>query len=163
MYIDKINQMINANNIKDALNLIELTGTEKDYNTTHYLLELLVTTDNHLVRNQVAIALSDLRCQEAVKPIVNLLKSPNTLGYRGTLLYALEPLDYTDQIGLLLDFIITGNFEVSRTAFLLLEQVKDKISSELKQEYRMKMETLIEELEDKIDFINEAIDGFTNI
>lgn len=42
-----------------------------------------------ILRNHVAITLSDLRCQEAVVPIIKLLKDPNTEGSRGTLLYAL--------------------------------------------------------------------------
>lgn len=106
-------------------------------------------TENHLIRNHTAIALSDMRYQDAVNPIIDFLKDPKTLGYRGSFLYALEPLNYSEHVGLLFDFIISGNFEVSRNSFLLLEQVKDKISSELKQEYKNKMNKYIEELEEK--------------
>ena len=44
------------------------------------------------------------------------------------LLYALEPLDYTKHIELLIDFIIQGNFEVSRQSLLLIESISSHLS-----------------------------------
>nr|WP_154892412.1 HEAT repeat domain-containing protein [Paenibacillus xylanexedens] len=158
MTFNKINQLIQNNDIDNVLGLIEELGNNNDISTAPLLLELMNTTENHLIRNQTAIALSDMKYQDAVNPIIDLLKDPKTLGYRGSLLYALEPLNYSEHVGLLFDFIISGNFEVSRNSFLLLEQAKDKISSELKQEYKNKMNKYIEELEEKIEFLNETIE-----
>lgn len=158
MNLNRINQLILSNKIDEALHFIEEIGKMKDTATVPLLLELLTTTENHLIRNQTAIALSDMGCQEAVEPIIELLQDPKTLGYRGSLLYALEPLNYSDHIGILLEFVISGNFEVSRNSFLLLEQVKDQITPELKQEYRNKMNTIIEGLEEEIEFLEEAIE-----
>lgn len=118
----------------------------------------MTATENHLIRNQIAIVLSDMRCQEAVEAIISLLKDPKTLGHRGTLLYALEPLNYSDHLGLFIEFIMTGNFEVSRHSFLLLDQAKDRISPEHKLEYKNKIRSLVEELENKIQFLEEAIE-----
>ncbi|QKS44939.1 HEAT repeat domain-containing protein [Paenibacillus cellulosilyticus] len=155
---DILIQLIRNNEIDNALKLIEDLGNNKDSSAAPFLIELLTTTEDHLIRNKTAIALSDLGCEEAVEPIFKLLKDPKTLGYRGSLLYALEPLNYLGHEGILFDFIITGNFEVSRHSFQLLEMVKDKISPELKQEYKCKMNEIIDELEDKIEFLKEAID-----
>ncbi|UYO04686.1 HEAT repeat domain-containing protein [Paenibacillus sp. PSB04] len=158
MNLNRINQLILSNKIDEALHFIEEIGKIKDIAAAPLLLELLTTTENHLIRNQTAIALSDMGCQEAVEPIIELLQDPKTLGYRGSLLYALEPLNYSKHIDILLEFVISGNFEVSRNSFLLLEQVKDQITPELKQKYRNKINTIIEGLEEEIEFLEETIE-----
>lgn len=160
MDIDYLDNLIQNNEIDQALEIIEEMGNNKEVSAISYLLEQLKITENHLLRNQIAIALSDMSCQEAVEPIINLLKDPKTLGYRGSLLYALEPLNYSEHLRLLFEFIMTGNFEVSRQSFILLEQAKESILQPLRQEYKRKIYKEIENLKDKIDFLTEAIEEF---
>ncbi len=157
MNVNQLDTLIQNNQIEKALHLIEEIGDKNEVYAMKYLLEQLKFTDNHIIRNKIAIVLSDRGCQEAVEPIISLLKEPKTIGSRGTLLYALEPLNYTEHLESLFELLLNGNFEVSRHSFILLKRAKDSISQNLKQESKLKLSKAIEDLEDKIDFLIDVI------
>lgn len=160
MLITKLKEKISINSIDEAICLIEEIGEKKLNEAVQYLIEQLESTENPLLRNAIALALSDIGNPEAVQPIINMLKHPKTKGYRGTLLAALEPFDYSAHIDMLIDFLVDGNFEVSRKSLLLLEQIIENVSDEKKKEYIEKLSDEIENLEDKIELLSEAIDIF---
>jgi len=157
MNVNQLDTLIQNNQIEKALHLIEEIRDKNEADAMKYLLEQLIYTDNHIVRNKIAIVLSDMGCQEAVEPIISLLRDPKTMGNRGTLLYALEPLNYTEHFDLLFEMLLNGNYEVSRQSFILLERAKDSISQNLKQESKLKLSKAIEDLEDKINFLIDVI------
>ena len=157
MLITKLIEKITINNIDEALCLIEEIGENKLNEAVPYLIKQLESTENHLLRNAIALALSDIGNQDAVEPIINMLRHPRTKGYRGTLLAALEPFDYSAHIDMLVDFLIEGNFEVSRMSLLLIELLIEKVPDEKKKEYIEKIRDEMESLEDKIEFLSEAI------
>lgn len=158
MLITKLKEKISINNIDEAIGLIEEIGEKKLNEAIPYLIEQLESTENHLLRNTIALALSDIGNQDAVEPIINMLKHPRTKGYRGTLLAALEPFDYSPHIDMLVDFLIEGNFEVSRKSLLLIELLVENVSDEKKKEYIEKIRDEMENLKDKIELLSEAID-----
>jgi len=132
---------------------------EKNYiESVSFLIQQLETTNNHVLRNKIALTLSDMACDDVVAPIINLLNDPKTLGYRGTLLYALSPFDYSPFADVLLGFLVTGNYEVRHNSFSLLEPIIKKIPNELMEKYIVDIESEIKELSDKMNFLSDALD-----
>lgn len=81
-------------------------------NNANELIKLLIKTNNNEERNNIALKLSDEQCEEAVKPIIDLLYCKRTEKNKGTLLYALENLDYYKHLDRLIDFLFADSFEV---------------------------------------------------
>lgn len=80
------------------------------------------------------------------------------IGKRGTLLYALGFFDYSPYIGLLIDFIISGNFEESRQSLNLIESIDINIEHEVIDSCIAKIIKDINRQEEKIEFLLEALD-----
>ena len=95
------------------------------------LLSLLQETNNHFIRNEVAIALGDIKEKRAVSIIVELLKNPKTINHRGTLVYALSAFNCADLLPFLIDLVILGGFEVSREAFQIIENIETEIDEDI--------------------------------
>lgn len=91
------------------------------------LLEVLRASGDASVRNAVALALSDLKEPRAFEAIVDLVKDERTLNNRGTLLYALGAYDCSPILPLLVEFVIEGNFEVSRQALALISGIETEV------------------------------------
>jgi hypothetical protein len=107
------------------------------------LLEVLRSTSDHAVRDATAMALSDLRAPQALAAIVGLLGDPRTLGSRGTLLHALRPFDCSSILEMLIEFVIEGNWEVSREAMELLGSIDAPVGQEAWQAYVTRVETAL--------------------
>ncbi|APR76807.1 Hypothetical protein A7982_02154 [Minicystis rosea] len=75
------------------------------------------------MRNAAALALSDMKEPRAFAALVALLRDERTQGNRGTLLYALGEYDCASILALLVDFVIDGDFEVSRQALSLIHGI----------------------------------------
>jgi len=160
MNLSILEESIQNNNIDDALKIIADIGEKKCKEAVPVLIKNLEKTENNKLRNKIAIALSDIGCYEAVEPIINMIKSPKTIGNRGTLLYVLESLDYSSHIEFLVDLLYDDNFEVSRHSLVLIEQIIKDIPNEIKEQYKMKIRNKIDNLEEKIDFLSESLDVF---
>lgn len=80
-------------------------------------------------RNAVAIFLSEMKCDEAVPKIIEIIRNEKGSKYIGTLVYALQDLECAEYLEQIFDLIYIGNYEVRRNMFTLLEQNKDKITS----------------------------------
>lgn len=113
------------------------------------LLEVLRTTENAPVRNAAALALSDMRIPEAFDAITELLSDPRTRRSRGTLLYALDPYDNAQNLELLVDLAITGNWEVSRSAYGLITGINTDIGDDLWDRLRSRLEAAADTADDE--------------
>lgn len=102
-------------------------GSRHEASATPQLLERLRTTDNSLIRNAAALALSDMKEPQAFNVLVTLLRDERTRKSRGTLLHALGAYDCSPLLPLLVDLVIDGNFEVSRQAFSLIQGIETEI------------------------------------
>ncbi|NEW04681.1 HEAT repeat domain-containing protein [Paenibacillus sp. SYP-B3998] len=132
MKLNELQIAINENNIDLAISIVEEIGNTRVIEAVPVLIHFLLNTEENILRNAIAIALSDIGSEEAVEPLISLLKSPKTIKSRGTILYALESFDCSVHAELLLDLLINGNFEVSRQAFLLLDSNVSRISNQMK-------------------------------
>lgn len=156
-----LEEKINNDEIDEAICIVEQIAERKFEKAVPFLIEQLESTDNHLLRNAIAIALSDIGSEEAVEPIIRMLKHPKTKGFRGTLLAALEPFDYSTYWDTLVDFMCEGNFEVSRKSLILIESIAKDMSVETRQKCIVKIRAEIDKLQDKVDFLTESLDVFT--
>ncbi len=104
------------------------------------MLEVLDSSNDPNVWNPVAIALGDMRIQEAKEHIVALVKNPKTMKSRGSLLYALQQgLDYRDESPMLTEMCISGNYEVRGEAATALVAIASSLSGELRNEVALKL------------------------
>ncbi|MBE6066116.1 MAG: HEAT repeat domain-containing protein [Clostridium lundense] len=158
MDIDILRQELKNNNIDSAIRIIKEFGENKFYESVPYLIKCFEDTNNHRLRNTIAIALADIGDKSALKPIINALNDPKTIGKRGTLLYALGFFDYSPYIELLINFIISGNFEESRQSLSLIESIDINIEHEIIDECTKEIDKDINKLEEKIEFLLEALD-----
>lgn len=113
------------------------------------LRAVLISTTDAMVRNAVALALSDLRDPDAFAALVTLIRSPETRGARGTLLYALGPYDCAPILPVLVDCVIEGGWEEAREAMGLITSLETELSNEVwlacTERVRVALDTSIEE------------------
>lgn len=157
MQISELEEKIKNNNIDDAIQIINEIGCCKDVELVPMLIHYLVETDNNILRNAIAIALSEIGSIEAVEPLISMLNHPKTIGARGTLLYALEAFDCSAYAELITDLLLEDSFEVSRQSLLLLESIVNNIPIEIKQKCVEKIQDKIDTLHNKIEFLSESI------
>ncbi|MFC4101352.1 HEAT repeat domain-containing protein [Paenibacillus xanthanilyticus] len=136
----QLDRLIAENAIDDAIAIIQSIGEMKDSSQLNTLIKHLRLTDNSSLRNEIALALSDIGHNTAVEPIIEVLVHPKTKGNRGTLLYALENLDYISHIVTIAGFIGDDSFEAGIQLLLLLENVIDQLSEEEKERCRKMIE-----------------------
>ncbi|WP_228469533.1 HEAT repeat domain-containing protein [Paenibacillus sp. JNUCC31] len=123
-----IQKHLSQGDMEGVIKQIAYIGEKKDTTQFAFLIELLKSTDNTILRNTIAIALMDIGDDRAVEPLIEVITDPKTSGSRGTLLYALENLNYIVHIESIIPFIGDSSLEVSAQSFMLLEQIMDKLS-----------------------------------
>lgn len=101
------------------------------------LLEELKNTKDTTIRNTIAIILSDLKCDSAIKILTSLIKEPKYYNCRGTLIYALEGLNSEKEIIKLLPFIYEGNYETKCNLYALVESKINVMSQDGYLDYNM--------------------------
>ncbi|MFD2671783.1 HEAT repeat domain-containing protein [Marinicrinis sediminis] len=134
--ISNLKQQIMNGNMEEVIRIIEQIAERKERAYIPTLIDYLIETDHNILRNAIAIALSDLKAQESVEPILNLVLHPKTAKNRGTLLYALEGLDCSSHSLVITRMIVDGNFEVSRQAYQLLFHIHPQLSFNVREQCR---------------------------
>ena len=93
----------------------------------------LESTDSS-VRDKAAISLMDIGDKRAVLPLIQAIKKPENSNHRGTLIYALGAFNCLEHIKLLVNLVLTANFEVATGSFQILE--KSNLNKEQKQQIK---------------------------
>lgn len=114
-------------NSEKVLDSIDEIIEKKEQKAVHVLLSLLDSTADHDVRNRAAVALNDFKEQKAVELLIKKINDPKLTNNRGTLVRALQGLDYSEHYELLFDLMLHGNYEVCRNAFDLLKDYFESI------------------------------------
>jgi hypothetical protein len=123
------------------------------------LIRFLKSTENHRIRNSIAIALSDIGDEEAVNPLMEIINDPKTLGYRGSLLYALKPFNCSAHLETLVHHLLTGNFEVQANTYELIEEnIKSAISDEVLLNSIIKVKKELGDIERQKDILSVALE-----
>lgn len=86
-------------------------------------LKVLLTTTEAGERNAAALRLAERQVPQAKAALIGLIEREDLRDHRGTLIRSLGHFDCSDQVGLLVDLVITGNFEASHEAFEILDLI----------------------------------------
>lgn len=118
-----------------------------------------MSTNNSRLRNSIAITLSDIGNEEVVKPLIDIINDPKTLGNRGTLLYALKPFDCSDYLETLIYHLITGNYEVQMESYeLIKENINSEITDEVLLNCILKIKKELDEIERQQDIFSDTLE-----
>ena len=76
------------------------------------------------IRDKAALDLMDIGNDNAVPPLIEAIRNPDNVDYRGTLVYSLSAYNCVDHLEYLVELCLTGNFEVSSNAFNIFEEIE---------------------------------------
>ncbi|WP_363325721.1 HEAT repeat domain-containing protein [Paenibacillus vandeheii] len=150
MYTNLIQKHLSQGDIEGAMKQVATIGQKKDTSQLSSLIDLLKSTENKVLRNEIAIALSDIGDDRAVEPLIEVITDPKTSGSRGTLLSALENLNYIVHIENIIPFIGDSSLEVSAQSFMLLEQTMDSLSDSQNLSCQQRIEIQISNNQSKL-------------
>ena len=150
-----IKKMIEENAINDIVEVCKKLEEGEFNDIKKKLLQELRSTDIKAHRNTIAIVLSDLKCDEAIGTLIDLINDPKNRNCRGTFIYALQELKCENVLKKIIPILFDGNLEVKCNMYDLLSE-KVKYMSETDQwecmsilrEEKKKLEDELELLED---------------
>ncbi|MBT2723785.1 hypothetical protein [Bacillus sp. ISL-46] len=158
MDLKLLKKLLESDDLKEVEHLLDVVGTEQVKEAIPLLVEFFKKTNNHQLRNQIALCLSDIGSDEVVKPIIDMINNPKTLGNRGTLLYSLEPFDCSEHLDSLVHHLITGNFEVQAEAFQLIQSMNGRFPNEMLLKSIETLKDELSELERKQNVLSETLE-----
>jgi HEAT repeat protein len=104
-------------------------------------MQILENTNSSRVRNAAALALADLRAANAKDVLIDLLTRSNTVGSRGTLLYALDQLGANVPLPVLADVISSESYEAREEALAFIAGNHFECSADEFARAKAKLET----------------------
>ena len=120
---------------QSIIGVLERVGHEPpDPELEGIVLDLLWAASTPALRNAAAIALADMGSSAAKEALVKLIRDPATKGARGTLLYAIEELDASIDLELVVYLLINDNPEVQTEVIRSIED--GRITFQSKQAVR---------------------------
>ena len=129
-------------------------------------LNILRSTDSVFIRNELAIKLSDAYPEnvDLKNAIVDLINASETNGAKGTLLYSLMSMDYTDKkcIEMLCWQLVEGNYECMHKAFHMLFDIADTFDADSKAYVLEYIEKKGELLGERLDMMEELYNYIDN-
>lgn len=151
MDVKMIDKYIYDNNIDELERYFEILSIDEQKHTNDYLIKQLLNCkmpEENKKRNTVALFLSEIKCDEAVSAIIKLIKDEQESKHIGTLIYALQNLECAEYLEHIFHLLYSGNYEVRRNIFDLLEQNKDKITLESFEKMKSRLTKTIESYKD---------------
>ena len=111
------------------------------HNSMDTFNELLqdLSSSNAAIRDIAALGLMEIGNDEAVPYLLNAIRSQETENHRGTLVFSLSAFDCRKYLLDLVDFCLTGTFEVSSNAYNIIndfditEHLVQQIREQLKK------------------------------
>ncbi|WP_284640772.1 HEAT repeat domain-containing protein [Paenibacillus silviterrae] len=164
MNLELLREAIESNKMNTVESMLEEISELKLEEAIPLLIEFLKTTQSNVLRNSIAITLSDIGNEQAVEPLVEMINHPITLGARGTLFYALKPFDCSPHLEMLVYHLITGNFEVQFHAYeLIMEKIHSGISDDVLLRCIQKVRARIDEIERQHDIHSDILEKLISL
>lgn len=114
------NQILTSNWEVAKLSIDDLTKARSD-EIIEFFISLLDQEDA-AIRNRAALALSDLKAHQAVKPLIASIFKPENKNYNGTMVYALQELNCEHQLVELFQILFYHDYEAKTGAITILEE-----------------------------------------
>jgi hypothetical protein len=154
-----LNKALEGGSVEEVEGILEEVGIKKYENAVPLLIEYLKSTENHRIRNAIAISLSDIGSKKAIEPLIEMINDPKTLGYRGSLLYALKPFDCSAHLETLVYHMLTGKFEVQANSYQLIEEnINADVTDEVLLKCILKVKKQLDELERQQEILSDALE-----
>ena len=121
------------------------------------LIQELQCTDNNNRRNEIALCLSDNKCDSAVPVLIELIRELQYTDSIGTLIYALGNLDCANYLNSILHIIFHGNWEASNNLLLVFKEKYSDMNDDVKSECKKIFLQEKERAEDTIEMIEDTL------
>ena len=109
------------------------------------VLDILQETQSARIRDAAAIALVDLGVRQSVMKIVDVLRRPGFAKSSGTLLFALNEIQASLPLSVLMQVVVEGSFESRNQAMFFLEEGRfDRVDPSYLQSSIDRLETLMD-------------------
>jgi HEAT repeat protein len=163
MDLDLLREAVESNKMDIVESMLEEIGRRKLKEAIPQLIGYLKNTESKILRNSIAITLSDIGSEEAIEPLIDMINHPKTLGARGTLLYALKPFDCSGHLETLVFHLITGNFEVQAEAYQLIEAMNSEVSDEVLLKSILKVKDALNVIERQHQILSDTLERLFTI
>lgn len=132
--IEVIRNLIEDNAIDSIVEMCRQMEPWKLQQVKKDMIQEWYNTDVKNHRNTIAIVLSDLRCDEAIDALVDLINNPQNRNCRGTFIYALQELNCEKVLKNIVHVLFDGNLEVRYNMYELLLKKFNSMSENEKLE-----------------------------
>lgn len=158
--MENINIFLENHRIDELVTYVQHLPKSEQKETTDYLLSKLKTSSDGNSRNMLAIILSDLKCQDAVEILMELISKPELENNRGSLVYALENLECAKYYKELLPLLFKGNFEVRMQIYSVMQNIFPQLCE---QEQKWCIDYVERQLEEYECILSQAYDLYENV
>ena len=158
--MENINVFLENHRIDELVTYVQHLPKSEQKETTDYLLSKLKTSSDGNSRNMLAIILSDLKCQDAVEILMELISKPELENNRGSLVYALENLECAKYYNELLPLLFKGNFEVRMQIYSVMQNIFPQLCE---QEQKWCIDYVERQLEEYECILSQAYDLYENV
>jgi len=135
-------------NIKDdkaILENIEKLRSKGNINDLPAILDYLVAPSNAVVEKALFNFIFDIKDKKAVEPVVAAIQNPKYQGIQHKLIEMCwqSSLNFSTHLGLFVNLLIEGNFEIAFEAFTVIENMEESLEPEMKQKEMSKLKDAI--------------------
>lgn len=151
MDIKRIDNYISNDKIEELIAYFKKLSVQEQQEFVQYFIDKLSKyqmPEDNLKRNTVVLVLAELKCNEAVPVIIDLIQKEAESSYIGTLVYALQDLECAEYLEKIDNLLYKGNYEVRRNMLDLLEQNKQKMSLGMRKKIYFNLEKAIKKYKD---------------
>lgn len=148
-----VSKLIDQNEIDEAAEYCNALNGSEFQRVEQKLIDYLKSTDDNSVRNTIALLLSDLKSNDAIEPLIQLIKTPSLKDARATLIYALQNLDCPNRIVELFDILYDGNYESRCNLSTLLEEKVNEMDTQDVKTCKNNLKEHIIELEETLGLL----------
>lgn len=148
-------ELVEKNEIDEIVRIYRKMEENEYIVYTNKLISEMKHTESGCYRNTIATVLGDLKCNEAISAMIELINKPENRMCVGSLIYALEGLDCEHEIKNIIHVLFDGNYEAQYNTYSLLEQKVNSMSQEDKCACITFVKQERDKLQEKLDFITD--------
>lgn len=131
--INLIVKKLESSNKDEVLFTIKQLRNNGNPRILPFVINLFNSSDSAEIKSAILKFLGDLKNKNSTNEIILALKNEKYLSIRKDLLSTCwqSGLDYSEHIGLFVDFFISGDFGVAFEAFTIIDNFEDKYEAEI--------------------------------
>ena len=150
---------LNSKDDKVTLENIEKLRSKGNINDLPAILDYLVDPSSPVVEKALYNFIFDIKDLKAVDPIVAAIQNSKYQGIQNKLIEMCwqSSLNFSNHLGLFVNLLIEGNFEIAFEAFTVIENMEESLEPSMKQKGMSKLKDAIPSAtEDRKGMLHEA-------